>query len=641
MQYRNFATHESKDYDFQAETRQLLDIVTHSLYTDKEVFLRELISNASDALEKLRHLQATGEQITDPEKPLEITITTNEVDKTLTIQDSGIGMTREEMAENLGTIARSGSRAFVKELKEKGGDSSQVDAAGIIGQFGVGFYSAFMVGSEVHVTSKAAKADAGNPNVWKSQGEGSFSLTDLDSNEADRGCKIVIQLRDGMEEYCKKSRVEEIIRKYSNFVNFPIILDGEVVNTIQAVWSQDKSSVTEDQYKEFYKFIANAYDDPLFTLHFRADAPLDVKSLFFFPSFHTEKFGMGRMEPGCSLYSRKVLIEHKSPDILPDWLRFVKGVVDSEDLPLSISREKAQDSGLIKKLGDVLTRKILRFLDEMLKKEPEKYKDHFFQEFGFFIKEGICQDPRYHEQMSKLLCFETAKGKENELYSLDDYVAQCPPEQQEIYYLCAPSRKMAESSPYFEIFKREGKDVFFLYSAIDDFVMTNLGSYQGRKLVTAESAGLEFGKDEEKQSEKEGALSKDMAQELCAWLKVELSEVVSDVKTTYRLGDSPAIITDHESGALRRMMRMVNQQTTGVAQFLPKQNLEINPNHEMMVRLNAMRQADPKIAKLVAEQMYDNALVAAGLMDDSRSMLPRLNKILTEVLNSDLKKDNK
>jgi len=633
---RPFSSQEKKDYEFQAETRQLLDIVTHSLYTDKEVFLRELISNASDALEKLRHLQSTGAAITDPDLPLEINITTNEANKTITIEDSGIGMTKEELAENLGTIARSGSRAFVKEMKEQGGAGAAVDAAGIIGQFGVGFYSAFMVGDAVSVTSKAADAARGAPAVWSSRGEGSFSLEDTAPGEARRGCRIVLQLREGMEEYCRKPRLEEIVRKYSNFVGFPIKLDGEVVNTVQAVWAMGKDDVTEEQYREFYRFVAHAYDDPLFTLHFRADAPLDVKALFFFPGFHTEKFGMGRMEPGVSLYSRKVLIEHKAPDLLPDWLRFVKGVADSEDLPLSVSREKAQDSRLLRRLGDVLTRKILRFLDEQARKDTEKYKKEFFPEFGFFLKEGICQDPRYQEQLSKLLYFETAKGGDGELSSLDDYLAQCPPEQDEIYYLCAPGRAMAEASPYYEVFKKENKDVFFLYSAIDDFVMTNLGTYGGKKLVTAESTGLKLGDD---QKGKEGALTEAGAKELCAWLQTELDDKVSGVTVTHRLGDSPAIITDHESGALRRMMRMVNQQNTGTAQFLPKQNLEVNPAHPIITSLDAARKMDPELARLVAEQVFDNALVAAGLMDDARAMLPRLNTLLTRTLAENLEEE--
>ncbi|CAM9801534.1 unnamed protein product [Heterosigma akashiwo] len=315
-------------------------------------------------------------------------------------------MTKEELAENLGTIARSGSRAFVKVFLQCFGKKKSLAAlaavgqtlvAGIIGQFGVGFYSAFMVGDAVSVTRHSPR---GAPAVWSSRGEGSFSLEDTAPGEARRGCRIVLQLREGMEEYCRKPRLEEIVRKYSNFVGFPIKLDGEVVNTVQAVWAMGKD---DEQYREFYRFVAHAYDDPLFTLHFRADAPLDVKALFFFPGFHTEKFGMGRMEPG-------VLIEHKAPDLLPDWLRFVKGVADSEDLPLSVSREKAQDSRLLRRLGDVLTRKILRFLDEQARKDTEKYKKEFFPEFGFFLKEGICQDPRYQEQLSKLLYFETAKG---------------------------------------------------------------------------------------------------------------------------------------------------------------------------------------------------------------------------------------
>jgi len=378
--------------DFQAETKQLLDIVTHSLYTDKEVFLRELVSNASDALEKLRHVRATStvETNVDADVPLEIRITTNEEDRTITITDTGIGLSRQEMMDNLGTIARSGSKSFLKEQNVTGSDAS---LSGLIGKFGVGFYSAFMVGDKVEVRSKSAlssvEVDEG-PLVWSSEGIGSYEISPFISDdkkeEQTRGASIVIYLKDGMEEYSDKNRVETILKKYSNFVTFPIYLNGEKVNTMEAVWSLEPSKVSDEMHTEFYKYVAGAFDEPLYHLHYRADAPLEVKALFYVPSFHSEKYGMERMEPGVSLYSRKVLIESNSKDILPDWLRFVKGVVDSEDLPLSISREKPQDTLLIKRLRNALTRKFISFLASKAKKDTEAYKQEFFPEFGHFLK---------------------------------------------------------------------------------------------------------------------------------------------------------------------------------------------------------------------------------------------------------------
>lgn len=385
----------STQMEFQAETKQLLDIVTHSLYTDKEVFLRELVSNASDALEKLRHVRAVSSQATDVDAdvPLEIRITTDADNNTITVNDTGIGLTKQDMIDNLGTIARSGSKNFLKEreLTEKGLDTG---FSSIIGKFGVGFYSAFMVGSKVEVRSKSAYSpedgDVQEPVIWSSEGIGSYEISSMPSDDTDqlRGTSIIIHLKDGMEEYSDSSRVEKILKKYSNFISFPVILNDKRVNTMDAVWSLEPKKVTDEMHNEFYKYVANAFDEPLYKLHYRADAPLEMKALLYVPSFHSEKYGMDRMKPGMSLYSRKVLIEAKSADILPDWMRFVKGIVDSEDLPLSISREKPQDSLLIKRLRNALTRKFISFLTSMAKKEPEQYKSEFFPEFGHFLK--VC-----------------------------------------------------------------------------------------------------------------------------------------------------------------------------------------------------------------------------------------------------------
>ena len=355
-----------KTMEFQAETKQLLDIVTNSLYTDKEVFLRELISNASDACEKLRHLQTTGANIQDGERPLEIQITLDEVESTITIQDSGVGMTQDELISNLGTIARSGSKNFMAELENAGSSDGMDIAKGIIGKFGVGFYSVFMVAHKVEVTTQPATG--GSATVWTSDGTGTYDLSELDEDiRQDRGTSIKIYLDSDYWGLLQESKIQEILKKYSNFVQFPIYLNGNRVNTVQAVWGMDPREVEYDTYVEFYKYIAQAIDNPLDILHFRAEAPLDVQALLFIPSFHSEKYGMERMEAGVSLYSRKVLIEAKSPDILPDWMRFVKGVVDSEDLPLAISREKPQDTALILKLRKALTRKFLSQLEKMAK----------------------------------------------------------------------------------------------------------------------------------------------------------------------------------------------------------------------------------------------------------------------------------
>jgi len=693
IKWRRFATEavsvdvkeEAEHYEFQAETRQLLDIVTHSLYTDKEVFLRELVSNASDACEKLRHMQASGEHVVlDPDVPLEIRIWTDENEQTLTVQDTGIGLSKEEMIMNLGTIARSGSKAFVQAMQNQSQPSAleQDVSRGIIGKFGVGFYSAFMVGDTVQVKSRPAIIDEKHslsPHVWTSTGLGTYDIEPLHQDSSEdagdqeaeiisqkeaeiisqtpgdqeaeiisqtpiskphhqpRGSSVVIKLKENCSEFATESLIESILKKYSNFVNFPILLNGRRVNTMEAVWAKQPQEVTESEHTAFYKFIANAYDEPLSHIHFRADAPLEVKALFYIPSFHTEKHGMSRMDPGVSLYSRKILIEHKSPDILPEWLRFVKGVVDSEDIPLAISREKAQDSALIKKLRRVLTRKVINYLSSMAKKESDKYKTEFWHEYGFFIKEGICQDYEFQDQLSKLLYYETSKTPAGELSSLDEYVSRCTPEQKEIYYLCAPNRDLAITSPYLEGFR--DKEVILVYGAIDDFVLTNLTKYQNRKFVNAESGNLDLSADNNSKDDPNGKeaskrkLSDAEAIEFCDWLKQTLPDKVEQVKVTNRLDSSPAVVTDHESGALRRMMRLVDTSSTILgSQELRKQTVEINPYHPVITGLNAVRHIQPDVARVCAEQIFDNCLIAAGLMDDSRTMLPRLNDLLLSLI---------
>ncbi|CAH0479771.1 unnamed protein product [Peronospora belbahrii] len=631
-----FSTTASDDkanrHEFQAETRQLLDIVTHSIYTDKDVFIRELISNASDALEKLRHLQSTGADIRNAELEPKIVITTDEKAGTLTIADTGVGMSKDELINNLGTIARSGSKVFLEQLKETLPGESGDALSGIIGKFGVGFYSAFMVADKVEVFSQSAVSDC-QSHLWRSDGSGSYEVTE--ANDVTRGSKIVIHLKDSCKEFGTKTKVESIIRRYSNFVSFPIVLDGTAVNTVQALWTKSESDVTDEEYTEFYKFIANAFDEPVFRLIFKADAPIELKTLFFIGSSHTEKFGYARLEPGVSLYSRKVLIERNSPDILPDWMRFVRGVVDSEDLPLSLSREKMQDSRLIHKIRDVLTRRIVRFLEREATKDPEKF-EKFFVEFGQFIKEGICTDFANKDALAKLLRYESSQVDEGKLTTLDEYVSRCPPDQNEIYYLCAPTRKIAESSPYFEAFKKMNKEVLFVYSPIDDFVMTNVAEFNGRKVISAEHAKVDIDGTADNAFEKK--LSKDEQDLFGAWLKLALEDSVKEVRFTSRLTDSPAIIVDHESASIRKMMQMVNDRAGQDQNGLSKNVMEINPNHSIIVDLNALREVNDGLAKKVARQVYTNATVAAGLVEDGRTILGGLNEILAELLEQSLHK---
>ena len=645
--------------EFKAETRQLLDIVTNSLYTDKEVFLRELVSNASDSLEKLRHLQATN-QIPpgNEDTPLEIRIDMDEVASSITISDTGIGMTREELVSNLGTIARSGSKTFVQQMKQsEGGETDSTTQGSIIGKFGVGFYSSFMVGQKVEVRSKSVMTPEESAKAWVSDGSGSYEISDLpDAIRQDRGSSIVIYLKEDNWDFCNEKKLETILKKYSNFVNFPIFLNGKIVNTVKALWAQDPKEISAEEYTSFYKYIANATEEPLETYHFRADAPIDIKALLFIPLKHKEKMGMERLEPGVSLYSRKILIESRSDQILPDWLRFVKGVVDSEDLPLSISREKPQDSALVAKLRKTLTRKIVTHIARMAVKENDKYMAGFYPEYAYFLKEGICQDADAQHPLAKLLRYETSRAQErnvtdSEMVSFDEYISRMRPEQTDIYFLIAPTRTAALNSPYLEAFEKAGVEVLLLYTAMDEYVMANMENYEGKKFVSADKGNIDFsrlaktkadGTEEKKEDPAETIykahreLTKEEQLDFCAWFRKTLDKKVASISCTNRLTTTPAIITDSQSGAMRRMMRMVD---TGDGKKeslpLPKQQIQVNPKHPVIVGLFDIIETQPALAKVLAEQVFDNCLVAAGLLDDSRTMIPRINDILVCVVNGE------
>jgi len=605
-------------FEFQAEISQLLDIVTHSLYTEKEIFIRELVSNASDALEKLRHLQLTEKEIHDDKLDLEINVTTDDKAKTITIQDFGIGMTRAELVENLGTIAHSGSKAFLKALGEGAAKNAH-----LIGQFGVGFYSAFMVAKSVKVFTHSWRASEPG-QLWESDGSGSYAIEESEGQR--RGAKIVIELKDECAEYAQEWRVKEILERYSAFVSFPINLNGKRVNTVQALWLRNKNEIKDEEYLEFYKFQAHAFDEPRLRLHFSADAPLAINALLFVPKENTEKLGFARTEPAVSLYCRKVMIDARPKDILPEWLRFLKGVVDSEDLPLNISRESMQDKSLIEKLNKVITKRFLKFLEEEAKNRPDAYAD-FHREFGHFIKEGAALDFTHKDQLVKLLRFESSLTEKGRTTSLADYVSRMSADQKEIYYLVGPNRAAIETGPYLEGFKARNLEVLFCYEAVDEYVMNNVREFDGKKLTAADHADVKLAD----LPKPEGGLSESDTKTLAQWLKETLGDRVAEVKPSDRLVDSPVLALNADkfmSPHMRRMMKALNKEG---ADSPLRVNLEINPRHAVIKRLFETHATNPERAKLVAEQLLDNALISAGLLDDATSMVARLNKLLESV----------
>jgi TNF receptor-associated protein 1 len=608
----------AETHHFQAEIQQLLNIVIHSLYTDKEIFIRELISNGADACEKLRFMQSSGKPVLQSEIAPSIAIVTDDKAGTITITDTGLGMTHGELVENLGTIAHSGTKAFLKQLAE-----DKKPDVGLIGQFGVGFYSAFMVAKKVTVLSRSFAPEEQGWQ-WTSEGMGGYEIAP--AADLPRGTKITLELKDDAKDFATESTVERIIQRYSSFVPFPIELNTKRLNTVQAIWARNKNEIKEEEYNEFYTFIGHDHDQPLFRLHFSADAPLAIQALLFVPSRNFETLGMGRMDSEVNLYCRKVLIQAKAKGLFPEWLRFLKGVVDSEDLPLNISRETMQDTSLMQKLNKVLTSRFLKFLDEQSVKEAAAY-EKFYGEYNRFLKEGVVTDFTHKEALGKLLRYESSTMDAGKQTSLADYVSRMPSDQKEIYCLLAANRAAAEASPYFEVFKERKWEVLFLYDAWDEFVIEHLHTFDGKTLKLAEKADLNLS------AKKEGALSEEASKSLTQWLKETLGDKVNEVRVSQRLVDSPAVVVDSDkfmTASMRRMMKAMKQDGPDLPPA--KQDFEINPAHPIMARLDAMRSKDSALAGSVAEQILDNARVAAGLLEDPRAMLTRLNSLLEKVL---------
>uniref|UniRef100_A0A8D2LQI9 Heat shock protein 75 kDa, mitochondrial n=1 Tax=Varanus komodoensis TaxID=61221 RepID=A0A8D2LQI9_VARKO len=602
-------TGSSSTHEFQAETRKLLDIVARSLYSEKEVFIRELISNGSDALEKLRHkLMSEGKDL--PE--LEIHLETDSKKGTLTIQDTGIGMTREELLSNLGTIARSGSKAFLDMLQNQAEASSK-----IIGQFGVGFYSSFMVADRVEVFSQLAAP--GSPGYcWCSDGSGTFELSEASGVQA--GTKIVLHLKKECMEFASEDRVR-----------------GEQLG-LAALWMMEPKDIGDWQHKEFYRFIAQSYDEPRYILHYKTDAPLNIRSIFYVPEMKPSMFDVSReLGSSVALYSRKVLILTKATEILPKWLRFLKGVVDSEDIPLNLSRELLQESTLIRKLRDVLQQRLIKFFIEQSKKDPEKYAK-FFEDFGLFMREGIVTiaEQEVKEEIAKLLRYESSTLPPGQLTSLSEYASRMPAGSRNIYYLCAPNRHLAEHSPYYEAMKKKDAEVLFCYEQFDELTLLHLRQFDKKKLMSVETDIVVDHYKEEKFEEHrpaEECLSSQDAEDLLAWMRNALGSRVATIKVTPRLDVHPAMITVLEMGAARHFLRMQQLAKTSEerAQML-QPTLEINTGHVLIKKLNQLRLKQPELAHMLLDQIYDNAMIAAGLNDDPRPMVNRLNDLLAKVL---------
>ena len=615
---------QATSHQFKAETKQVLDIVVNSLYKDKEIFVRELISNASDALEKLRRTQLTEKNIFDDNLELEINLNTDDSAKQLIIQDFGIGMNEEELIKNLGTIAHSGSKEFLEALQ---GDGEKNEA--LIGKFGVGFYSVFMVSDSVKVYTRTWD-ESGEGLCWESDGSGGYTIEKAEGQR--RGTKIVIQLKDDFDEFAKEDRIKDIVKKYSAFVQFPVSVNGEKVNTVDAIWLRSKSEIKDEEYEEFYKFQANEYEPPLMRLHFSADAPLEINSLLFVPKRNMEKMGMFRNENKVALHCRKVLIDSEPKNLFPEWLRFLRGVVDSSDIPLNVSRETMQDSELLRKLGQVLTKRFIRFLNEQAKKEEARYLE-FWEEFGSLIKEGVATDFTYREDLAKLLRFHSTAFDDGKLTGLDSYIERMPSEQKDILFLYGKNRKSIEAGPYLEALQARGFEVLLLTEPVDEYVMQSLREYKEKKIISADSDELKLDKLEQ---ESDGeTLDKKSINKLTKWLKESMKERVSEVETGERLINSPVCVVGEDGlggASARRIMKMMQ----GPDDNMPasKVKFQINPKHTLIHGLLGLMEKDEPTALLVANQLLDNALASANLLDDPREMISRSYQTLEKITSS-------
>lgn len=610
------------EFSFKAETKQLLQILIHSLYKDREVFLRELLSNASDALNRIRFAMLTEQNVLDAEAELNIRISVDKDSRTITIQDTGIGMTREEIIENLGTIAQSGARKFLEAAKDNKDQSVQV-----IGQFGVGFYAVFMVAEWVRVTSRSYKPDAAAV-TWYSQGEENFQVEPADMGQ--RGTKVEIKLKEDVAEFADEFRIKNIIHKHSDYIGFPIYVgeSEEQVNKQTAIWRTPKANVTDDQHKDFYRQLTLDFEDPLMHIHFVTDAPVQVYALLYFPSKGRRDAFSLRKEDGLKLYSRNILIDEYSKDLLPEHLRFVQGVVDSEDLPLNVSRETVQAAGFMGRLKKVLTNQVLKELESLAKKDAEKYQS-FWQEFGEYLKQGIATGQgEDSEKLQGLLRFKTSLSPDT-WSSLDGYVERMKAEQKTIYYLVADDSKAALRSPHLDYYQSQGIEVLLLTEPIDSFMLMNLRKYKDfdlKDVAQAEETPAE--KPEEEKTDEEKAV-KEGFDGLIERFKQVLGERVADVRSSTRLSQSVARLVD-SGGGMGAEYQRVYKYLGRDFQATPK-ILELNPSHPILADLLKLDESAP-LQTLIIEQIYDSALLAEGLHPDPSSMVPRMQQIIQAAL---------
>ena len=616
----------SNTYTFQAETQQLLDILIHSLYTERDIFLRELVSNASDALNRMQFQQLTDNDVLDPDAELEIRLTWDEEAKTLTVSDTGIGMTQEEMIENLGTIAKSGAKNFLEALK----DAPNKEATqNIIGQFGVGFYSAFMVAEKVEVTSRSYQQDAG-AFTWSATGGTEYSIESAEKET--RGTEVVLYLgEEDAKEYLKDWKLKNVVTKHSDYVAFPIYVgeNEEPANKQTAIWRQNPQEVEDEAYNNFYQMLTLDFNAPLHTIHMRADVPMQFYTLLYIPSSAEASPFSPRKEPGLKLYARKVLIDEYNKDLLPEYLGFVQGVVDSEDLPLNVNREAVRTDQTIAKLKKTVTDKILRELKGMAKRQTEEYLQIYTQ-FGRFLKQGVVMDPAAKEDLLPLLLFNTSHDDDPEMfYSLQEYSERMASGQDEIYYVIANDFQGAKRSPHLDAFRQRGIEVLYFSDPVDSMLPMGLTEFNGYKIRAVDESDIDL-KDvgEVKDDEQSEAIEEETFETLVGRVKAVLGGRVSDVRESQSLVGSPArLVTDDDSGQrhMYRINRLLDKEYN-----LPVKALELNPRHPLLHNVTDLLQGngDNSLIDVVIEQVFETALLQDGIHPDPAAMADRLTALM-------------
>jgi HSP90 family molecular chaperone len=615
---------ENNPIAFKAEIKQLLNILIHSLYTDREIFLRELISNASDALTQMDFVMLTDRDVLDPDAELAVRLSVDEDAKTITISDTGVGMTQDELVTNLGTIAQSGARAFLEASKD--GESQQL--ADVIGQFGVGFYSVFMVAESVRVTSRSYQKDA-QASSWYATGEDTFTVEDAEKDE--RGTTIEIKLKEDAEEFAKEQRMRDIVKKHSDYVPFPVYVadDEEQTNRQTAIWRQGPRDVKDDEYNDFYKHLTLDFQDPLERVHFVADAPLRIFALLYLPTSAERNMFSLRKEDGLKLYTRKILIQEYTTDLLPPYYRFVQGVVDAEDLPLNVSRESVQATAMMNRIKKILTNQVTKQLETMAKKEPEQY-EKFWLNFSPFIKEGIASENADRETLHPLLRFHSTTHPESWV-SLGDYVERMKDGQEKIYYILGDDERSVARSPHLDYFDKHGYEVITLTDPMDSFMLLGLRDYGDYQLQNVAAPDLELPAAEaapEDDPAPEALPEKDF-NKIVDRFKWHLGERVTDVRATDRLTDSVARLVDPEGSMdqeMQRVYRLVDKEYE-----VPKKVLELNPQHTILMKLHALAGEDERNITVI-EQIYESALLIEGLHPDPASMLPRIQMLIENAL---------